>query len=93
MAVTDDTPDDIPRGAEWSGDLPGGIKIQSFRETCAGNPESWHHHIKRRFLPRRFGVLNPVEDGGVFLQTAALLSVLPGDTPKSPRYWRLERRR
>jgi hypothetical protein len=37
MAVTDDTPDDIPRGAEWSGDLPAG-KIQSFRETCLGNP-------------------------------------------------------
>jgi hypothetical protein len=37
MAVTDDTPDDIPRGAEWSGDLPAG-KIQSFHETCLGNP-------------------------------------------------------
>jgi hypothetical protein len=38
MAVTDDIPRRHRQGvSEWSGDLPAG-KIQSFRETCLGNP-------------------------------------------------------
>ena len=61
--------------------LSVGIKIQSFPRDVCGEPESWHDSIERRFSHVAFR-LDPVEDGGVFLQTAALLSVLPGDTPQ-----------
>jgi len=46
-----------------------GIKIQSFPREMCGEPESWHDPIERRFSHVAFR-LDPVEDGGVFLQTA-----------------------